>query len=241
MIAGFIVTGNDTKPVLMRGLGPSLAAFGITDALPDPVLELHGPDGSLILQNDNWRDDQRSLIEGTIFQPSDDRESVIVATLPPANHTAILRGKDNTTGVGIVEVYDMDQSKNSELGNIATRGFVEGGNGVMIGGFILGGSPNPARIAIRGIGPSLSQFGLNPVLADPTLEVYDGNGTLLASNDNWTDDPTSAALLTANGLALSDLKESGIFMPLPRGQFTAILADKNGGVGIGLVEIYNLR
>jgi len=241
MIAGFIITGNSSKPVIIRGIGPSLAAFGIPDVLLDPVVELHGPNGALILKNDNWKDTQRNLIEGTIFEPNDDRESAIVATLQPANHTAILAGKNNTTGVGLVEVYDTDQSRDSELGNIATRGFVQSGTNVMIGGFILGGSPNAARIAIRGIGPSLAQFGLNPVLADPTLEVHDGNGTLLVSNDNWMDNPTSAALLTANGLAPSNPKEAGIFISLPRGQFTAILAGKNGGTGIGLVEVYNLR
>jgi len=111
----------------------------------------------------------------------------------------------------------------------------------MIGGFILGGNPNNTRIALRGIGPSLAQFGLNPVLQDPTLELHDGNGATLISNDNWTDDPVSAALLSANGLGLSDQKESGIFTSLPAGQFTAILAGKNGGIGIGLIEVYNLK
>ena len=111
----------------------------------------------------------------------------------------------------------------------------------MIGGFILGGNPNNTRIALRGIGPSLSQFGLNPVLADPTLELHNANGTTLIANDDWTDDPGSVGLLTANGLALSNPKESGIFTSLPAGQFTAILAGKNGGIGIGLIEIYNLK
>jgi hypothetical protein len=111
----------------------------------------------------------------------------------------------------------------------------------MIGGFILGGDPNNTRIAVRGLGPSLSQFGLSPVLADPTLELRDVNGATLATNDDWTDDPASAALLTANGLAPTELKESGIFISLPPGQFTAILAGQNGGIGIGLIEIYNLK
>jgi hypothetical protein len=195
------------------------------------------------LSNDNWKDTQRSQIEGTLFQPSDDRESVIVATLVTANYTAVLTGKNNTTGVGIIEVYDNNQAADSQLANISTRGFVQTGNNVMIGGFILGGSGNPvnARIALRGIGPSLSQFGLNNVLADPTLELHDANGATLVANDNWTDDPVSAAQLTANGLGLSNQKESGIFTSLPAGQFTAILAGKNGGIGIGLVEIYNLK
>jgi CSLREA domain-containing protein len=241
MIAGFIITGNSSKPVVVRGIGPSLTSFGLSDLLLDPILELRGSNGSLILRNDNWKDDQRSQIEGTVFQPGDDRESVILATLTPANYTAILTGKNNTTGVGVVEAYDTNQALDSQLGNISTRGFVQAGNNVMIGGFILGGSQTNARVALRGIGPSLSQFGLNNVLADPTLEVRDANGALLLANDNWTDDPVSAAQLTANGLALSDQKESGIFTSLPPGQFTAILAGKNGGVGIGLVEIYNVK
>jgi hypothetical protein len=241
MIAGFIITGNSNKAVVLRGLGPSLSSFGLTGLLLDPVVELHAANGSVITMNDNWKDTQRSLIEGTVFQPSDDRESVILATLSTAAYTAILTGKNNTTGVGVVEVYDNNQAVDSQLANISTRGFVLTGNNVMIGGFILGGNTNNTRIALRGIGPSLAQFGLNPVLADPTLELHDANGTTLITNDDWTDDPVSAAQLTANGLALSNPKESGIFTSLPAGQFTAILAGKNGGVGIGLVEIYNLK
>ena len=241
MIAGFIITGNSNKAVVLRGLGPSLSAFGISGLLLDPVLELRASNGSLITMNDNWKDTQRSQIEGTVFQPSDDRESVILATLAPANYTAILTGKSNTTGVGLIEVYDNNQAVDSQLANISTRGFVQNGNNVMIGGFILGGNTANARIALRGIGPSLSQFGLNNVLADPTLELHNANGTTLIANDDWTDDAASAALLTANGLALQNPKESGIFTSLPAGQFTAILAGKNGGIGLGLVEIYNLK
>jgi hypothetical protein len=241
MIAGFIITGNASKAVVMRGIGPSLLAFGVSDALLDPILELHSSNGALILRNDNWKADQRGQIEGGPFQPGDDRESVILASLQPAAFTAILSGKNNTGGVGLVEVYDNNQAADSQLGNISTRGFVRAGNDVMIGGFILGGNPNSTRIALRGIGPSLAQYGLNAVLQDPTLELRDGNGATLISNDNWTDDPMSAGLLTANGLGLSDLKESGIFTSLPAGQFTAILAGKNGGTGIGLIEVYNLK
>jgi hypothetical protein len=244
MIAGYIITGNASKAVVLRGLGPSLVNFGVPLAtvLLDPVLELHGPNGSLITSNDNWKESpQRSQIEGGPFQPSDDRESVILATLAPASYTAIITGKGNTTGVGIVEVYDTSQGSDSQLANISTRGFVQGADNVMIGGFILGGSSNTARVALLGIGPSLSKFGLNPVLADPTLELHNANGALMVANDNWTDDPVSAAQLTANGLAPQDPKESGIFISLPPGSFTAILAGKNGGTGIGSVQIYNLK
>ena len=241
MIGGFILTGNTPKKVYLRGLGPSLTNFNITDVLLDPVLELRGSNGALILRNDNWKDDQRALIEGTPFQPSDDRESVIVATLPPAAYTAILTGKNNTTGIGLVEIYDGNLAADSQLANISTRGFVRTQDKVMIGGFTLGGNQNNTRIALRGIGPSLSHFGLSNVLADPTLELHNANGTTLVANDDWIDDPVSAAQLTANGLALQNTKESGIFISLPVGQFTAILAGKNGGIGIGLVEIYNLK
>jgi CSLREA domain-containing protein len=241
MIAGFIITGNSNKNVVVRGMGPSLAVFGLTGLLQDPVVELRSSNSSLFT-NDNWKDTQRSLIEGTNFQPSDDRESVIIMNnLPPANYTATLTGKNNTTGLGLVEVYDNNPAVDAQLGNISTRGLVQGGNNVMIGGFILGNGSNNSRIVVRGLGPSLSQFGLNNVLADPTLELRNADGTLVIVNDNWTDDPVSAAQLTANGFAPQNQKESGIFTSLPAGQFTAILAGKNGSVGIGLVEIYNLQ
>jgi hypothetical protein len=241
MIGGFIINGSGPKAVVLRGMGPSLASAGIFNFLADPVLELRGSDGALIRKNDNWKDDQRNLIEGTLFQPTNDNESVIVASLNPGAYTALLTGKDQTTGVGLVEIYDNDTTATSELGNISTRGFVQTGNNVMIGGFILGNNGGNSRVALRGRGPSLSQFGLSPVLADPTLEVHNSNGTILISNDDWETDPVSAAQLIANGLAPSDPKESGIFTTLPPEQFTAILAGKNNGVGIGMVEIYNLK
>ena len=241
MIGGFIITGNAAKEVVLRGIGPSLPDFGLPERLQDPVLELRSSNGSLIMRNDNWKDDQRTQIEGTVFQPTDDRESVIVATLQPAAYTAILTGKNGTTGVGLVEVYDNNAAADSELANISTRGFVQLGPNVMIGGFILGNNTDPTHIAIRGIGPSLSQFGLTNLLADPTLTLHDENGTILISNDDWTDDPVTATELTTRGLAPQHPKESGIFTLLPPGPFTAILGGKNGGIGIGLVEIYNLK
>ena len=159
-----------------------------------------------------------------------------------ASYTAILAGKNGGAGIGLVEIYDTNQAADSQLANISTRGFVQTGDNVMIGGFILGGSNQNTGVVVRGIGPSLAQFfGLSPVLADPTLELRDSNGALLISNDDWQDDPASAAQLSALGLAPQDPKESGIFVSLPPGAFTAILAGKNGGTGIGLVEIYNVH
>ena len=241
MIGGFIITGNTPKKVVIRSLGPSLASFGITDFLADPFLQLRSSNGTLLKQNDNWKDDQRTEIEATGLQPSDDRESAIVTTLVPGNYTALLTGKGGTTGVGTVEVYDANFAADSQLANISTRGFVQTGNNVMIAGFTLGKGTDPTDIAVRGIGPSLTSYGLNNVLADPTLELRDSNGALLISNDDWQSDPVSAAKLTAHGLALSNSKESGIYTTLAPGQYTAIIAGKSGGTGIGLVEIYHVQ
>ena len=244
LIGGFIITGSAPKNVAVRGIGPSLAASGITDVLADPTLELRGTNGALLFQNDDWQDDpaQAALLTALGLALQDPSESGIVATLPAgASYTAILAGNSSGAGIGLVEIYDTNQAADSQLANISTRGFVQTGNNVMIGGFILGGSSNNTQVAVRGIGPSLALIGLNPVLADPTLELRDSNGVLLISNDNWQDDPPSAAQLTAHGLAPADPAESGIFAVLAPGVFTAILAGNDGGVGIGLVEIYNVQ
>jgi hypothetical protein len=241
MIGGFIITGNTPKRVVIRGLGPSLASFGITDFLADPTLELRSSSGALLQQNDNWKDSQQAEIQATGLQPSNDRESAMVTTLVPGNYTALLTGKGGTTGVGTVEVYDANIAADSQLANLSTRGFVQTGNNVMIAGFTLGNGPGSTDIAIRGIGPSLSNAGLSNVLADPTLELRDSNGTLMISNDDWQSDPVSAGKLTAHGLGLSNSKESGIYTTMAPGQYTAIIAGKSGGTGIGLVEIYHVQ
>jgi hypothetical protein len=241
MIGGFIITGNTPKKVAIRGMGPVLASFGITDFLADPFLELRSASGALLQFNDNWKDSQQTEIQSLGLAPNDNREAVIVTTLTPGSYTALLTGKGGTTGVGLVEIYDVNPGSDSQLGNLSTRGYVQGGNNVLIAGFILGTDTGDDRIAIRGLGPSLSQFGVNPVLADPTLELHDNNGATLITNDDWQSDPVSAANLIANNLAPSNPKESAIFTSLPPGTFTAILAGKNGGVGIGIVEVYNLK
>jgi len=243
MIGGFIVTGSAPKTVAVRGIGPSLAGGGVSDVLADPTLELRDGSGALISQNDDWQDDpvQAAELMNLGLAPGDPKESAIVATLPPsAAYTATLFGTNNSTGVGLVEVYDINRAASSQLANISTRGFVETADDVMIGGFILSGSSGTA-IAVRGIGPSLTNAGVSDVLADPTLELRDGNGVLLSSNDNWQDDPVQAAQLSALGLAPSNALESGIFAQLQPGAFTAILAGKDGGTGNGLVEMYNVH
>ncbi len=250
-IGGFIITGNPSatssgpsgapKTVALRGLGPSLSNSGLSDVLTDPTLELHGPDGALIMQNDNWQDDAfgGKQIANLGLAPQNPNESALVATLPPGAYSAMVAGKNQTSGLALVEIYDADTAADSQLANLSTRGFVRTGDNVMIGGFILGGGSAVVDVAVRGIGPSLGQAGLTDVLPDPTLELHDGNGALLAANDNWQDDAVSAAQLAGHGLAPANSLESGIFTTLPPGLFTAILAGKNGGIGLGLVEIYS--
>jgi hypothetical protein len=241
LIGGFIITGGANKKVIMRAIGPSLSQFGLLGVLADPTLELYDSNSQLAAMNDNWRETQETEITATGVAPQNDLESALVTTLLPGNHTVVVRGKDNASGIGVVEAYDLEAQTPAQFANISTRGFVDAGDKVMIGGFILGGDNGSTHVAIRGIGPSLAQAGLSNVLVDPTLDLYDGNGTRLIFNDNWMDDSSQAAALTAVGLAPSTNEESAIFTTLSPGAFTAILAGKDGGIGVGLVEVYNLQ
>jgi hypothetical protein len=242
LIGGFIISGTAADVVVIRGIGPSLSSGGISGALADPTLALFDSSNSQVMSNDDWQEDpvQAAQLTSIGLAPHNPKESAMVSTLQPASYTAILAGKNQTTGVGLVEVYDVGQSATAELANISTRGLVLTGNDVMIGGFILGGN-NDTHVVVRGIGPSLSQIGISPVLPDPTLELRDSNGTLLVTNNNWHDDPLSASELSFLGLAPSDDLESGIYISLSPGAFTAILAGAAGGTGVGLVEIYNVH
>lgn len=242
LIGGFIITGNGSKKVIIRAIGPSLKKFGLTGLLADPVLELHAGDGSLITLNNDWRDDasQALQIQNSGFAPEDDLESAIIATLPTAGYTAVVRGNASGTGLGLVEVYDLDQTGASSLANISSRAFVETGDNVVIGGFNLGGTNGSPQIIIRAIGPSLTKLGITNPLANPTLELRDANAALLAFNDDWRDNPAQASQIIAAGAQPQDDLESAIAAALPPGAYTAIVAGKNGS-GIGLVEIYNLQ
>lgn len=241
-IGGFIVTGSAPKQVLLRAIGPSLIPSGIANALADPVLELHGPPGFTTIVNDNWRDNQESEIIATGAAPGNDFESAIVATLPPGTYTAIVAGKNSTTGVALVEAYDLGTSATSKLANISTRAFCGTGSDIIIAGFILGntgGSSGSDRIVVRGLGPSLGEAGVPNALADPTLELRDSNGILLMSNNDWQDNPSQAAEIIAAGLAPTNELEAAIAVTLPPGIYTALLAGLNDGTGVGLVEVYD--
>ena len=239
LIGGFIITGTDPKEVIVRGIGPSLGVVGVLDFLADPVLELHKSDGTVVT-NDNWKDTQQTEITATGFAPGSDLESAILATLDPGIYTAILRGKNDGTGVGLVEAYDLDQAADSTLANISTRGLVETGDNVMIGGFILGGGGGGAStVVVRAIGPSLSGLGVANALQDPNLELHDSEGLMIAANDNWMDGPDQQTI-SDDGLAPADNAESALLATLAPGAYTAIVSGVGDTTGVGLVEVYNL-
>jgi N-acetylneuraminic acid mutarotase len=234
LIGGFIVTGTQAKRIIVRAIGPSLPLSGV---LADPVLELHNSGGVLIATNDNWRSNQEADIIATTLPPSNDLESAIVATLPANNsaYTAIVHGFNNGTGIGVVEAYDLNQAVDSKLANISTRGLVQPGDNVLIGGLIVQGQ-SPLRVIVRAIGPSLSGPG---ALGDPTLELHDGNGALIAANDNWRSD--HEAEINATDVPPTNDLESAIVRNLTPGNYTAIVRGVGNGTGVALVEAYGLN
>jgi len=238
LIGGFIVSGTTPKKVILRAIGPSLADFGLSGVLQDPVLELHDSAGAIIFTNDNWREIQETEIMATGIPPNDDRESAIVATLDPGAYTAILEGKDGTTGTALVEAYDLDATPDSRLGNISTRGLVGTLTNVLIGGLIVSSEESAqANVVVRALGPSLG-VNVAGALQDPTLELHDNNGALLASNDNWRE--TQEGIISSTGLAPGDDREAAIFATLPAGAYTAVVQGQNATTGVGLVEAYNI-
>ena len=256
MIGGFIVQGTEPKRVIIRAIGPELTQYGVPNALGNPTLELHDSTGALIASNDNWRTtiiggiitaNQVGDIQASGYAPSDGRESAIVAELPAGNYTAIVRGVNSLTGVALVEVYDLSSGTNSILANISTRSFVQTGDNVMIGGFMVQGTASK-RVIVRAIGPELSRYGVPDVLANPTLELHDGTGALIASNDNWIT-TIIGGIITANqfrdiqasGHAPGDGRESAIIADLPPGNYTAIVRGVNNTTGVALVEVYDLQ
>jgi hypothetical protein len=235
-IAGFIVSGGG-KTVVVRGLGPTLHQSGfLGGVLADPFVSLFDRAGNLLQTNDNWRDSQQAEIQATGLAPPNDLESAILRTLQPGNYTAVLSGKGGTLPrLGLVEVYDANTGALAELTNVSTRGFVGTGSAVIIAGFISNGS---TQVVVRGLGPTLAQFGVSQPLADPVVSLFDGNGNLVSRNNNWRDKQQAA--IQATGLAPPNELEAAILAPVSAGNYTAILEGNGGGTGIGLVEVYKL-
>jgi hypothetical protein len=256
MIGGFIIEGTGPKRVIIRAIGPELTQYGIANALANPRLELHNRTGALIGSNDDWQTtilggvittNQVSEIQTSGHVPTAANESAIIADLQPGNYTAIVNGVNNTIGVALVEVYDLSPGATSTLGNISTRSFVQTGENVMIGGFIVEGS-GPKRVIIRAIGPELTQYGITNVLANPRLELHNRTGAVIASNDNWQTTILGGIITTnqvsdiqTSGHAPTAASESAIIANLQPGNYTAIVRGVNNTIGVALVEVYDLN
>ncbi|MEY2565110.1 MAG: hypothetical protein QOH88_3303 [Verrucomicrobiota bacterium] len=233
LFAGFIVTGTQPKKVIIRALGPSVPVPG---PLQNPTLDLYS--GSTLLEsNDNWGDSQnrQAIIDSTI-QPPNSLESAIVRSVPPGNYTAIERGVNNGTGIGVIDVYDLDISADSKLANIATRGLVQTGDNVLFAGTIVVGQTFQ-RVIIRALGPST---GVPGAMADPTLELHDGNGAILEANDNWIDSPNKRAIIDST-IPPPNTLEPAIVYTLTPATYTAIVRGANNSTGIAVVEVYVLQ
>jgi hypothetical protein len=242
LIGGFILTGSDARRVLIRAIGPSLSSQGVADPLADPTLELHDSSTTLATNND-WTDaTNRQAIIDTTIPPTSSAEAAIITSLPSNNagYTAIMRGVNSSSGVGLVEVYDLGYGPGADIANISTRGFVQTGQNVLIGGFILTGSSG-TRVMLRGIGPSLSSAGIANPLADPNLELHNAQGTLIAQNDDWQT-ASNVSEIEATGIAPSNPHESAILATEPAGNYTAIVSGMGAApTGVALVEVYGLH
>jgi hypothetical protein len=231
LIGGLIISGDAPKRVILRALGPSLAAAGLRGALANPTLRLHDGRGALVALNDNWRSDE-AAVRATGLAPSDDYDAAIVATLAPGAYTAIVSGVGGTSGIALVELYDLDRG-NARIANISTRARVGTSDSVMIGGFVVGGD-QPGRVVVRAMGPSLAASGVEGALGDPVLELFNSSGSKIFENDNWQS--AQAEQIGATALAPGDGREAAIIATLPPGAYTAIVRGARGSTGVALIE-----
>jgi uncharacterized delta-60 repeat protein len=242
LIGGMIATGTAPKRVIVRAIGPSLSGFGVPGALENPTLDLF-QGSTLLFSNDDWNNStQQTEIAASGLAPSNNLESAIIWTLTPGQgYTAVVRGKDGTTGVGIVEAFDLDQAAASKLGNISTRGFVDVDDNVMIAGLIVSPSNGTStKVLVRALGPTLGDFGVPGALTNPTLDLVNSSGTVIRSNDNWKDDAQQRAAIEAANLAPSHDEEAALVETVAPGAYTAIVRGNNRNTGVGLVEAYNI-
>lgn len=237
-IAGFIVMGDVSKKVLIRGIGPSLTANGVPDTLANPTLALLDESGNTLMMNDNWKDAPNAVdIMATGIPPKDELESAILVSLAPGQYTAVLAGKDATKGNGLVEVYDLEAGNSAALGNVSTRGFAGAGDNALIGGLIIGSGDNPI-VVLRAMGPTLTSAGIAEPLLDPTIELHDENGAVIAFNDNWKSGQPQSVIATQ--LAPGDDRESAIVAFLAPGHYTAVVRGKADTTGVALVEAFRI-
>jgi hypothetical protein len=253
LFAGFTIQGTGSKKVFIRAAGPSLASVGVAGVLANPQLELHNSDRDIIATNDDWQTtqiggvitaDQSADIQSSGFAPVDPAESAIIATLAPGAYTAIVQGVGGGTGVGTVEVYDLSQNNGANLTNISTRGFVQLGDSVLIGGFTV--ANQPVNVIVEAAGPSLRSIGVGNAMDDPQLELHDANGTI-ALNDDWQTTQIGgvitgdqSGMIQQSGLAPFNPAESALIARLSPGAYTAIMHGANNTSGVGVIALYIL-
>ena len=232
LIGGFIITGRQPKKLIIRAIGPSIDVDG---ALADPQLEVFNSAGESIGVNDNWRDAANAQeISDSTIAPEHELEAAFLDTLNPGAYSAVVSGVRDATGLGLVEAYDLDPGTDSRLANIATRGFVQTADDVMIGGLIVVGE-RAQKVLVRAIGPSLQVDGK---LNNPALQLHDGNGELLQSNDDWRSDQEQEIIGTT--IPPSHDLEAAIVRALMPAAYTAVVRGADGATGIALVEVYAL-
>ncbi|MDP9098027.1 MAG: SGNH/GDSL hydrolase family protein [Verrucomicrobiota bacterium] len=237
-VAGFIVTGDVSKKLLLRGVGPSLVANGVPTPLANPTLTLFDSAGNVVMTNDDWKNSADAAeIMNTGLAPKNDRESAIMSSLAPGNYTVALAGKDGGNGNGLIEVYDLASASNSTLANVSTRGYVGTGDNAMIGGFIINSGEYPI-VVLRALGPSLAAAGITEPLLDPTIELHNQDGTVLAYNDDWKQGQPQSVVATQ--LAPGDNRDAVIVAFTPPGNYTAVVRGKNDTTGVALIEAYRL-
>jgi plastocyanin len=237
LIGGLIISGTGNKLLLLRALGPTLTQFGVSGALLDPTLELRNSSGALVASNNDWQSAPNAQSIPANLRPPEQRESAILALLSPGSYTAIVRGVNNTSGVALVEAYELDTSAISRLTNISTRALVQTNSNVMIAGVMV--QMISQKVIVRALGPTLATFGVSNPLANPLLELRDANGSLLASNDNWK--TTQQSEISASGYAPPNDLESAIVRTLTPGNYTAVVRGLNNTTGVALVEVYALN
>ena len=242
LIGGMIVTGTADKRVILRAIGPTLTGFGIPGALADPTLDFF-QGNTLLMSNDDWQtSSQQAEIAASGFAPGNNAEPAIIWTLTPGQgYTAVVRGKNGTTGVGVVEAYDLDHNATSKLGNIATRGFVDVDDNVMIAGLIVTPSNGTnIRVLVRALGPTLGDLGVPGFVPDTTLDLVNSSGTVIRANNDWKDDPLQRSAIEAAGLAPNHDEEAALVETVAPGAYTAVVRGNNRATGVGLVEVYNI-
>jgi uncharacterized protein YkwD len=248
LIEGFIVQGpaGSTKKILVRAIGPSLIPFGVPDAVANPTLDIFDANSTKVASNDNWKTtqqggiitgDQFAEINGSGVAPSNDLESAIVANLAPGSYTAVVRGANNSVGTGVVDAFDLSAASTAKLANVATRGLIQPGDKLMIGGFII--QNGSVRVVVSALGPSLAAFGITNALPDTTLQLRDQNGVIVRENDNWMTD--QKAELEATGLQPTNNLEAALVQTIPPGQYTAQVRGKPEATGTGVVQVFFLQ